>query len=70
MDVLADRADTVIYSLCTIPHPEGALAEFRRVLKLGGRQVFMEHGGGKTPIPEHAAKASCRTEGLAPGAAI
>jgi ubiquinone/menaquinone biosynthesis C-methylase UbiE len=37
--------DTAVATLvlCTIPHPEAALAEVARVLKPGGRMLFIEH---------------------------
>ena len=34
----------IAYSLCTIPNPEAALQEIKRVLKPEGRLLFMEHG--------------------------
>lgn len=39
-------ADSVVmtYTLCSIPGPERALEEIRRVLKPGGRLIFCEHG--------------------------
>lgn len=38
------------FVLCTIPQPEIALAELRRVLRPGGRFHFLEHG--RAPDPE------------------
>jgi ubiquinone/menaquinone biosynthesis C-methylase UbiE len=41
-----NSADTVLvtYTLCSIPKTLPALKEMRRVLKLGGRLIFCEHG--------------------------
>lgn len=42
----AGRFDCVVttWTLCSIPEVPAALAEMRRVLKPGGRYVFIEHG--------------------------
>ena len=42
----AGRFDTIVttWTLCSIPEPEVALREMRRVLRPGGRYLFIEHG--------------------------
>lgn len=35
--------------LCTVPDPDAALAEIRRVLRPAGRLVFLEHVAGQGP---------------------
>lgn len=43
--------DTVVVTLvlCTVPDPETALAEIRRVLDLGGQLLFLEHVRAHSP---------------------
>lgn len=45
------RFDCVLttWTLCSIPDPLVALAEMRRVLKPGGRYLFIEHGRSDRP---------------------
>lgn len=51
LPLIDDFADTVVvtYAFCTIPDPEAALTEIRRILKPTGRLIFIEHGRAEEP---------------------
>jgi ubiquinone/menaquinone biosynthesis C-methylase UbiE len=46
-----DSADTVVFTLvlCTVPDPTAALIEAARVLRLGGKLLFVEHVRSRDP---------------------
>jgi SAM-dependent methyltransferase len=51
----AGRFDCIVstWTLCSIPDPAASLAELRRVLRPGGRYLFIEHGRSSRPSTVH-----------------
>jgi SAM-dependent methyltransferase len=51
LNIAGERYDAalVTFTLCTIPDPEAALREVRRVLKPGASLHFLEHGVSEDP---------------------
>ena len=49
LETASADAAILAYTLCTVPQPAAALAEIRRVLKPGGRLLFLEHGVSDRP---------------------
>jgi len=49
--------DTVVttFTLCSVQDPTAALSEVRRVLRPGGRLIFLEHGQAPDPAAAKAA---------------
>ena len=54
------RFDCVVttWTLCSIPEPMKALAEMRRVLRPGGRYLFVEHGLAPTSADRNLAESA------------
>jgi ubiquinone/menaquinone biosynthesis C-methylase UbiE len=53
-----DSVDTIVstWSMCTIPNPKLALKEMLRVLKTGGKFMFIEHGASPKKFIEKLQK--------------
>ena len=53
LPLAAECVDSIVMSwtLCSIPEPTLAVAEMARVLRGGGKLLFIEHGLSETPAP-------------------